>query len=498
MPEVYDWATTAAGNRFVAGLDWREGMPFTLVNDNAAEMMAQLARAFGGTGSARSITSYGAVAGDTGNQTASIQAAINAASAAGGGSVLIPAGTFRFLTPLDIPSNVELVGLGRASALHFAATTRIDAIRAIGTSGARRSNIRLRNFALYGDTTYAGGVPSVVNGGGVNFVFCDDCEIDRLWVSGFSDGGIAILNGNQNAITNNRVRFTAQGISFNASTVDVYDNVAMGNRISDTGTYNGLHLEGAFGGGANTGKVFDTALVGNVVSDSFETGLNIENAPRTACVGNTVTNSGIGATTINMGLKVFGSPNCAITGNVIQGSNGFGIIVGAGSGETAVVGNVTKSNTGGSIAVTDAAVPGGTAISASPNVVIDANNFLEGTNSRGAITVEGNGTVKPPRFVTRQTEVVRWERLNGTNLQHVFVTNGSITWRMGVDISGSGNPNFQIYRESGTRVELEIDNSGRILMPNLATFTDNAAATTGGLPVGALYRTATGQVMVRF
>lgn len=41
---------------------------------------------------------------------------------------------------------------------------------------------------------------------------------------------------------------------------------------------------------------------------------------------------------------------------------------------------------------------------------------------------------------------------------------------------------------------------GSIMIPlsQLTTYADNAAATTGGLGVGGLYRTATGQLMVRY
>lgn len=40
--------------------------------------------------------------------------------------------------------------------------------------------------------------------------------------------------------------------------------------------------------------------------------------------------------------------------------------------------------------------------------------------------------------------------------------------------------------------------NGQLRLPNLAVYADNAAATSGGLPVGALYRTSTGAVMVRY
>lgn len=324
------------------------------------------------------ITDFGAIAGDTGNQAPAIQKALDAVSASGGGALVIPAGIFRTTGTIVVPSDVELRGYGRRSALHFVNGARADAIRITGTLGDRRSNVRLRNFAVYGDAGFFGGTPSVVNGGGINAVFADDCEIDRLWVSGFSDGGIAFLNGSDNAVTNCRVRYTGQGISFNANAIDVYGNVAANNRITETGTYNGLHLEGSFGDGTGEGKVYDTTLTGNAIRDSREAGINIEIAPNTACTGNTVRRSGLGATDIDMGVKLFGAPGSSLNGNTVTASTGYGIVVGANSGQSTITGNTTQGNTEGGLLLTDSAIAGGAPIATTLDVQIAGNNFNEG------------------------------------------------------------------------------------------------------------------------
>src|ERR1041384_7439880 len=53
------------------------------------------------------ITNYGAVGNSVFTNTAAIQNAINAAGAAGGGTVLIPAGTF-LCGPLTLTNNLRL------------------------------------------------------------------------------------------------------------------------------------------------------------------------------------------------------------------------------------------------------------------------------------------------------------------------------------------------------------------------------------------------------
>jgi hypothetical protein len=45
---------------------------------------------------------------------------------------------------------------------------------------------------------------------------------------------------------------------------------------------------------------------------------------------------------------------------------------------------------------------------------------------------------------------------------------------------------------------MRIKSNGTINFSNVATYADNAAATTGGLAVGDVYRTSTGQLMIRY
>ena len=319
-----------------------------------------------------SVKDFGAVGDGVADDTAAIQDAIDAMNTANGGAIYIPAGEYLITDYITLYSDVTLFGEGKASKIHLVNSSRSDAFRATGTQPSPVNRITMRDFMLYGDTSFLAGVPSVVNGGGVNFLYTDDCTFENLWVSGFSDGGIAILNGSYNTIASCRVRFTAQGISFNANDIDVTGNVAVGNTISDTGTYNGLHLEGGFGVSPATGEVRYTTLTGNTVINSYEAGINIELAPYTACAGNSVFNAGFGATSINMGIKVFGGFSSGISGNTVRGCDGYGIVVGANSGECAVSGNATVDNGGGSLLVTD----NGTA--ATLDVSVSGNSFAEG------------------------------------------------------------------------------------------------------------------------
>jgi len=435
-----------------------------------------------------SITALGAVGDNSGNQLTKIQDTINAAIDAGVPSLLVPEGTFRILDPIQLEaSNIELVGMGRGSAIHLVNEDRAGAFMAAGTELSPLMNLRLRNFAIFGDATFTGGTPSTINGGGVDFRFVDDCDLDGLWISGFSDGGIAIQNGNYNEIRGCRVRFTAQGIAFNANAIDCYGNIAIGNRISDTGSYNGLHLEGSFGTGLGDGMLIGTVLADNIIRNSQEAGINIELAPNTRSSGNVVAASGLADSTINMGVKLFGSPRSSVS-DTVTGGLGYGIVVGANSGNSAITGCVTEGNADGSCFVTDAAYPGGAPVAATNDVVVEGNRFVE-----GPVGASGNATISPPmlRSVDGEAQIMR--PLSGANSRTTWMNSGGTRiWRAGLFDRGAG-PDWSVYRDGLDIFAIEAFSNGFVRV-NMVEAADDTAAAGLGVSVGAFYYTAAGVV----
>jgi hypothetical protein len=326
------------------------------------------------------VLSYNAVAGDTNaaSNTVAIQNAINSLCSAGGGTLYFPSGTYRISSNLTIGcSNIKLFGDGYNSAIHLVNSTRSSLMVAMGSVGSPIVGIEVAGLRLYGDVTFTAGTPSLINGGGVNFVFTNNCQIHGNWISGFSDGGVSFLNGSNNSVSNNpMIASTAQGIAFNASTVSVTGNQMNGNSVYSTGEYDGLHLEGNFGGSGG-GQVIGTAITGNVVYNTYERGINIELAPETSVSGNTVINSGLqgssGGQSNISGIHLYGGLNSSIVGNTIQGGGGYALYVGANSGSTTISGNTTQGNAYGMILTDDAAA-------SSYLVVIGSNNITELTN----------------------------------------------------------------------------------------------------------------------
>ena len=119
----------------------------------------------------------------------------------------------------------------------------------------------------------------------------------------------------------------------------------------------------------------------NVIADCREAGINIELAPYTSCIGNTVHRAGLGRTAIAMGIKVYGGFRSSICGNTIANCGGTGIVIGANSGACSVVGNITAGNA-------DALLLTDSATQVSNDVAIGLNAFADGdVRTKGNVSV---------------------------------------------------------------------------------------------------------------
>ena len=335
----YDSSDTTSSDNGGSVLVGSDGGRWKLINSNTV-----------------TVKQFGAKGDGVADDTSAIQAAISAVSA-GGGTVFVPATVsyFKITSSLTLLSGVSLVGQGYASHIHTTNTTRLGAIWATGASGAHLKAVEVRGLRITGTATYSGGVPSVINGGGIAFQYVDDGVIDGNWIQGFSDQGIGTADGNRCRTVNNCVDTTAQGIQHFTSAGDTHGTIIANNTVSNTGSYNGIDVEGLTASG--TGLAYNVAVVGNTVSSSYAHGINVENAPSSVCSGNTVNSSGIGGTGAagagGHGIQLFGAYNSSVTGNTVLASAGYGIHVGANSGGSAVSGNTTKSNGLGSIFTSD-------------------------------------------------------------------------------------------------------------------------------------------------
>jgi len=101
------------------------------------------------------VTEYGAMGDDSTDDTAAIQATIAAATAAGGGTVVFPDGTYKITSAIVVAaSGVRLLGTGQAT---LKAYTASQDIVQVGSATTQYANMAVENLTLAAGTTKSGG-----------------------------------------------------------------------------------------------------------------------------------------------------------------------------------------------------------------------------------------------------------------------------------------------------------------------------------------------------
>jgi hypothetical protein len=103
---------------------------------------------------------YSATGLGVADDTVALQAAIDAASAAGGGIVYVPPGTYRIATTLNLKSNVWLFGAGRGASillLDDVAAVGIGLNNGAGTTGSTTLSANLTEYSTTATVTSAAG-----------------------------------------------------------------------------------------------------------------------------------------------------------------------------------------------------------------------------------------------------------------------------------------------------------------------------------------------------
>jgi hypothetical protein len=110
-------------------LTWTAAVPGLIGLQGGAGQRAAAASSTAACGAPRDVGAFGAIGDGIADDTAALQAAIDAAHAAGGGAVLIPPGTYS-TRPLTVYSKVHLMGMGiEATILKLRDGTDDDLIR---------------------------------------------------------------------------------------------------------------------------------------------------------------------------------------------------------------------------------------------------------------------------------------------------------------------------------------------------------------------------------
>ena len=249
---VADWDPTAANNTDVGGISIAEGMSPGNVNNAMREIMAQVATLGPGPRyDVDDVRNYGATGDGTTDDTAAIQAAIDAASAAGGGTVYLPVGTFLVSyaqlsgtqrAALVLKSNVTLQGAGWG-----ATTLALDASEDAHVIVARGlTNAGVRDLAIDGNRANQTGSPASGNrAAGILVVdTATRFTVDGVHVYDTDDYGIGVQLGTASYCRFSNISIEnagSDGMDFKSTS-----NNSKGNRIENI-TVRAIGLQGETG-----------------------------------------------------------------------------------------------------------------------------------------------------------------------------------------------------------------------------------------------------------
>lgn len=278
-------------------------------------------------GAAYNVLDYGASPSATpAENCTAIQAAINAANAAGGGQVFIPPGTYTLdvvdygdttIISIKLLNNVALMGAGAATILKTknAAYGAGAFYRVIGSrDDTLLSNASISNLTIDGNR--AGGQGATTQASNINLRVASSVTISNIKSINANGEGIQ-LSGTTSApmvnvkITQNYVescaRIGIQCAQFNLLTIE--------NNIVNDATDNGIDIYGDKGTTTTNGINF--TIVNNVIQNT-QVGIFCETVAQGSVVGNTVDVCTIAGLVVN---RINGQPNAInLTGNTVKGS----------------------------------------------------------------------------------------------------------------------------------------------------------------------------------
>lgn len=311
------------------------------------------------------VKAVGAVGDGTTDDTAALQAALNALPA--GGALYVPAGTYAISSPLTVTTaGVSVFGDGAATTL--LAVQTMTGPNQIGSPGdlvnILASRVTVRDLALDGANLVDRGVVA----GAV-----DEITYLRLRVTRFNKAGIKVMGNGTGTparrclIAQNRVFSCVASIAGDYETEDLtiaqnlidtpsgvggisVDNLGtnhsfrillMGNTITNAQTSYGLYLT----------RMATGAAIGNWVETTTLTGAGANFGPFFAgrIVGNTFLGPGAGATKI--GVYLPSGDGCAILGNRVTGFNiGLQVDGSTGVGPCTIADNIVAGNISSALA----------------------------------------------------------------------------------------------------------------------------------------------------
>lgn len=235
------------------------------------------------------VRRFGAKGDNSNDDTAEIQAAIDAATA--GQVVFLPAGDFLISATIDLPANITFRGTGYNS--HLTGTMNAPFVKMSGVDNVTVESIRISSTA------------NILNTGqyGVFMVNAKGSTVRGCYIDGMGYDGILPLYGCD-------------------------DTLIIGNRVLN------CQDDGINTGGSAAVPTYDTRIIGNYVEGSGSSGIHVsDSSHRTTVQGNTV-NAPNGN-----GIDLYKSNDITIAGNTVNAPGGHGIACASGPIERVIIAN---------------------------------------------------------------------------------------------------------------------------------------------------------------
>lgn len=385
------------------------------------------------------VRDYGALGDDSNDDTAEIQAAVDAAEANGGGTVFLPKGIYKTTSEILNNSNgVRIVGESRSGTVikgytntqsvvrfhecdYFALEdlTIFNGITKTGGYGVffdgTPTQYSVRNVTIENQYYGLGGSPAA---GLVDNIYLEDCIDSYIYLTGngadatFSnividnttgtgtDVGIKILGAVQGAVFNNiDIHGTYKGVTLdNNAAVANLEWIFFNTVMADSCRHNGWEL-----GIGTGGPMRGINLVGCWSGNNTENGILISsNVVDTNIIGGRIIHNDKHGISITGGLNVLISGNKILNNSAGSSTTYHGINVAAG----VTYFNITNNNIASGIANLPAGTQGygiNIASGASDYYVISGNNLYP--NGTGQLNDLGSGTNKYIDLKATGTEI---------------------------------------------------------------------------------------------
>jgi parallel beta-helix repeat protein len=251
-----------------------------------------------------SVKDFGAVGDGVANDTAAIQAAIDAMVAIGGGTVYFPNGTYGIgTTPVQIKDNITLTGNGRNSVLKIITTSATSCIRTNSTlSNASITNLAF-NGSIYYPATSNVDPTSLDEQFGIRLGDCLNLKISGCFFTEIARSAITLFGG---AVPSDGILITENffykgGYSnrpiYIGTTSRAPKNIQITNNVIDTvgpAYFYDASIDGyvASGDGIGVDTCEFVTIANNTIKNTSASGIRIEESFRVSVIGNTIWNCG--------------------------------------------------------------------------------------------------------------------------------------------------------------------------------------------------------------